>query len=196
MAALRRWRSEPAAPSLASPAAARRWLRGPSGAARGAKHASHVRRRASACGHGCPRPPARAVAVLGIAALAGALVAGLNGPWLRVGSIVYAGEQTPPSSRAAVLAPAQGVPSRRRSTRTGSPPSCVACRRSPRPTWMRCCPAPCTSPLRRRIRPWSGRRRARAWWARPTERCSGPCRRTPSSRPSSDAALRRRPPCR
>jgi hypothetical protein len=60
-----------------------------------------------------PRLPsaARALAALGIAALTGGLVAGLNGPWLRVGSIVYAGEQyTTETQLAAVLAPAQGVP--------------------------------------------------------------------------------------
>jgi hypothetical protein len=60
-----------------------------------------------------PRVPsaARALAALGIAALAAGLVAGLNGPWLRVGSIVYAGEQyTTERQLAAVLAPAQGVP--------------------------------------------------------------------------------------
>jgi cell division septal protein FtsQ len=96
--------SSPSRPPAARPVAARA-VRRRGGQARKPRPPLRQRLR--------PRLPsaARALAALGIAALAGALVAGLNGPWLRVGSIVYAGEQyTTQQQLAAVLAPAQGVP--------------------------------------------------------------------------------------
>jgi hypothetical protein len=60
-----------------------------------------------------PRLPtaARAFATLGIAASLAGMIAALNGPWLRVEQVAYAGVQfTPPQQLAEVLAPAQGVP--------------------------------------------------------------------------------------
>jgi hypothetical protein len=60
-----------------------------------------------------PRPPsaARALATLGMAASLAGLVAALNGPWLRVEQVTYAGARfTSEQQLAGVLAPAQGVP--------------------------------------------------------------------------------------